>query len=69
MVANPDRPAHIFAMAGQTKSRTKPAWPALTYRGVKLQRSAVPSQFTREQIVKAIEDAIAKNPDAFVRQN
>jgi ABC-type sugar transport system substrate-binding protein len=56
-------------MAGQTKSRTKPAWPALTYRGVKLQRSAVPSQFTREQIVKAIEDAIAKNPDAFVRQN
>jgi hypothetical protein len=33
----------------------------LTYRGVARQHPPVPSRFIREQIRKAIEEAIAKN--------
>lgn len=61
------RLAHTLAMSGSIQPRTKvaPTKRTLTYRGVKLQSPAVRSQFTVAQIKKAVEDAIAKNPDVI----
>jgi hypothetical protein len=36
-----------------------------TYRGVRLQPTYGQSQFTRDEIIRAVEAAIAENPDVF----
>lgn len=47
--------------------REAPKW-AATYRGVMIQPSAGSSRFTRDQIKKAVETAIAKHAGEFARE-
>jgi stage III sporulation protein SpoIIIAA len=39
-----------------------------TYHGIRLADMSKNSQFTRAQVIKAVEEAIAKNPDVFARK-
>jgi len=48
-----------------TKSGRWTAKAGATYHGVVLQPIPEPTRFTPEQLEKAIDAAIAKNPDAF----
>jgi len=43
----------------------RPSKAAVTYRGIVLQPTPEPKRFTREQLKKAVEAAIAKNADFF----
>jgi hypothetical protein len=56
-------------MTGATKSRKNPAARTLplVYRGVQLQRPSARPQVSIARIRKAVEDAIAKNAAALVR--
>jgi len=54
------------AKSSAAKTGRRAAKPPVTYRGVVLQPIPEPTRFTREQLEKAIDAAIAKNPDAFV---
>jgi len=63
-------PATFVGMTRVTKSsaskaggRTAKTGPM--YRGVRIQPTPGPTRFTREQLDKAIDAAIVKNPDAF----
>lgn len=51
------------AVAGKA-GRTRVAAPAM-YRGVRLAVLTHPSRFSQEQIEKAVDAAIAANPDVF----
>jgi hypothetical protein len=55
-------------MAASQKTRTKPkAKGKPTYRGVVIQHPVGRSRFSAAKIRRAIENAIAKNPQAFER--
>jgi hypothetical protein len=47
------------------RSRVKPVD---TYHGIRLPDMSKNSQFTRAQVIKAVEEAIAKNPHVFARK-
>ena len=47
------------------KPESEPSERFETYRGIRLQPMSGPSRFTREQIEKAVEKAIAKHAHEF----
>lgn len=52
--------------ATKPSKHNRPTKAGATYRGVQIQPTPGRSRFSAEQIRKAVQEAIEKNPDAFV---
>jgi hypothetical protein len=51
------------AKSSASKTGRRATEPVATYRGIVIQPTPGPTRFTREQLKKAVETAIAKNAD------